>query len=193
MKRMRAKYKDDLELARRMSRGDEDEFNTFYAHYADLVFGFIVHLFKGPRTDAEEILQDTFLTAIRMLPSYRGQGRLSSWLNGIARHKVADFWRRKGLEDSPLIASPTDLEELIDSGPLPEEVLNRSTLRLRLIEALAELPDEYRLALIARYANDDPVEDIARQLGRSYKAAESLLSRAKAALRAVLRGREEDF
>jgi RNA polymerase sigma-70 factor (ECF subfamily) len=190
---MSTEYEDDLELAGRVSRGDEDAFNTFYAHHADLVFGFIVHLLKGKRTDAEEIWQDTFLAAIRRLPSYQGQGRLLSWLYGIARHKVSDFWRRNGMENSALIGSPRDPRELMDSGPLPDEVLNRSALRVRLIEALAELPGDYRLALIARYAEERSVEDIARQLGRSYKAVESLLSRAKAALRAVLSCRMEDL
>ena len=193
-KRMGAEYEDDLDLARRVSRGDTDAFNKFYAHHADLVFGFIFHQLNGARTDAEEIWQDTFVAAIRMLPSYQGQGRLLSWLCGIARHKVADYWRRRNVTGgSALTALPADLRELMDSGPLPDEVLNRSALRVRLIEALAELPDDYRFALLARYAEECSVEDVARQLGRSYKAAESLLSRAKAALRAVLRGQKEDF
>jgi RNA polymerase sigma-70 factor (ECF subfamily) len=191
---MSAEYKDDLELARRVWRGDEDAFSEFYAHHADLVFGYIVHQLNGVRTDAEEIWQDTFVAAIRMLPSYQGQARLLSWLCGIARHKVADHWRRHNeTGGSTLAAPPADLRQLMDSGPLPDEVLNRSALRARLIEALAELPDDYRSALLARYAEECSVEEVARRLGRSYKATESLLSRAKAALREVLSGRTEDF
>jgi RNA polymerase sigma-70 factor, ECF subfamily len=187
---MGAEYKDDLELAKRVSRGDEDAFNQFYAQNADLIFGFIVHLVRGARTDAEEIWQDTFMAAIRRLPSYRGQGRLASWLCGIARHKVADYRRRNGTAGPAPTAFPG---ELMDDGPRPDEMLSRSALRVRLIEALAELPGDYRLALLARYADERSIEDIARQMGRSYKAAESLLSRAKAALREVLGGRREDL
>lgn len=191
---MRAEHENDLDLARRASRGDVEAFNEFYAQHADLVFGFIVHMLNGARMDAEEILQDTFAAAIHRLPSYRGDSRLSSWLCGIARHKVADHWRRrKGTGDPALTTSPAELGELMDAGPLPDEALNRSALRVRLIEAMAELPDDYRCALLSRYAEGCSVEDVARQLGRSYKAAESLLSRAKAALRTILSGRREDF
>jgi RNA polymerase sigma-70 factor (ECF subfamily) len=191
---MGAEYEDDLKLASRVSRGDAEAFNSFYSRHADLVFGFILHQLNGTRTDAEEIWQDTFVTAIQMLPSYQGQSRLLSWLCGIARHKVMDYWRRrKGTGGPALSVSPEDLLELVDSGPLPDDLLIRSAMRVRVIEALAELPDDYRSALLARYADGHSVEEVARLLGRSYKAAESVLSRAKAALRAVLSGRTEEY
>jgi RNA polymerase sigma-70 factor (ECF subfamily) len=193
-KRMGAEYEDDLKLASRVSRGDAEAFNRFYSRHADLVFGFILHQLNGQRTDAEEIWQDTFVTAIQRLPSYRGQSRLLSWLCGIARHKVMDHWRRrKGTGGPALSASAEDLLELADGGPLPDDLLIRSAIRVRVIEALAELPDDYRSALLARYADGHSVEDVARLLGRSTKAAESVLSRAKAALRAALSGRTEDY
>jgi RNA polymerase sigma-70 factor (ECF subfamily) len=190
---MDAEYADNLKLAARVSRGDADALNEFYARYADLVFAFILHRLAGARADAEEIWQDTFVTAIRVLPSYQARSRLFSWLCGIARHKVADYWRRRnGTDGSVLTVSPECLLELMDSGPLPDEVLNQSALRVRVIEALAELPDDYRSALLARYAEESSVQEVARLLGRSYKAAESLLSRAKVALRSALTGRTEE-
>jgi len=192
--RMRAEYKDDMKLAARVSRGDAVAFNEFYARHADLVFGFIFHQLNGARTDAEEIWQETFLAAIQRLPSYRGQSRLFGWLCGIARHKIGDFRRhRNGTGDTAMTASPADPRELLDSSPLPDELLDRSALRVQIIEALGELPDDYRSALVARYADGYSVEEVARLLGRSYKAAESLLSRAKAALRSALAGRTEEF
>ena len=187
-------YKEDLQLVGHMLRGDAKAFNQFYIQNVDLLFGFIIHLVRGVRADAEEILQDTFVAAIHMLPSYQGQSRLLSWLCGIARHKVGDYWRRRNVIDGMLLTeSPVDLRELIDDGPLPDDVLNQSALRARIVEALAELPNDYRRALLARYAEERSVMEISRELGRSYKATESLLSRAKAALRAVLSGRQEDF
>ena len=61
--------------------------------------------------------------------------------------------------------------------------LQQGVARARMVEALAELPAEWREALIARYVEEQPVEEIARRLGRSYKATESLLSRARAKMR----------
>ena len=191
---MRDDYENDRELAGRVARGDADAFGKFYKDHADLVFGFIFNLLNGDRTAAEEIWQEAFMAAIRTLPSYRGESRLLSWLCGIARHKVADYLRRRTGPGGPVLSvSPDRLRELMDSGPLPDEALNRSEARARLIEALAELPDDYRIVLLARHAEGCSVEEIARRMGRTYKAVESLLSRAKAALRTVLSGRTEEF
>jgi RNA polymerase sigma factor (sigma-70 family) len=141
---MRPDYKDDLNLATRVVHGDAGAFDDFYARYADLVFAFIYHLLNGARADAEDIWQDTFIVAVRALSGYRGQSLLSSWLCGIARHKVADFQRRKGGTSgviSPL--PPKQLLELMDGGLLPDEILQQGITRARIVEALAGQPDRF--------------------------------------------------
>lgn len=184
---MDADYKDDLELATRVAQGDAKAFDEFYARHAGLVFAFIYHQLKGARSDAEEVWQDTFLTAIRALPTYRGQSRLSSWLCSIARHKVADRWRKLRRPTQTLsVLPPENLVELMDGGPLPDEVLSQRAICARVIEVLAELPADYREALVSRYVDGCPVEEVARRLSRSYKVTESLLSRARAAMREML-------
>ncbi len=180
-------HKDDVELAARVARGDPHAFDEFYARHADLVFGFVFHLLEGARADAEEVWQDTFLTALRALPRYEGRSRLGSWLCSIARHKVADRWRQLKQPARALSAmAPETLVELMDAGPLPDQMLNQSATCARVSEALAGLPPEYREALVARYAEGEPVEEVSRRLHRSYKATESLLSRARVALREAL-------
>jgi RNA polymerase sigma factor (sigma-70 family) len=180
-------YQDDMDLAAQVARGEANAFDEFYAQHADLVFGFIFHQLNGARSDAEEVWQDTFLTALRALPSYQGRSRLGSWLCSIARHKAADRLRQLRQPSNALSAtSPAHLLELMDRGPLPDEVLNQSATCARVSEALAELPAEYREALVVRYADGESVEQISRRLGRTYKATESLLSRARAALREAL-------
>ena len=190
---MVSNHKDDVDLAVRVARGDADAFDDFYAHHANLVFAFIYHLLNGAREDAEEIWQDTLLAAVRALPGYRGQSRLSSWLCGIARRKVADFYRRQGGAAGPVSSVPPErLLDLMDSGPLPDAVLQESVARARMVEALAGLSPDYRDALVARYVDGQPVEGVARRLGRSYKATESLLSRGRAALRELLRSNPQE-
>jgi len=180
-------HKADADLAERVAQGQADSFDEFYARHADLVFAFICHLMSGARADAEEIWQDTFVAALRGLPGYRGRSSLASWLCGIARRKVADFYRRHGAAAKTVSSEPPErLLELMDSGPLPDAVLQQGAVRARMVEALASLPPDYRDALVARYVDAQPVEAIARSLGRSYKATESLLSRGRAALRHLL-------
>lgn len=186
---METGYKDDLELASRVVRGDAAAFDEFYSRHADLVFTFIRHLLNGAREDAEEVWQDTFVSALRALPGYRGQSRLSSWLCSIARNKVSDFCRRKGGCGGPVsLLPPEQLLTLMDGGTLADDVLRQSTLRAQIVESLAGLPADYRDALMARYVEGRSVEEIARRQGRSYKATESIMSRSRAALRDQLKG-----
>lgn len=178
---------DDLRLARRVAQGENAAFEEFYARHADLVFAFVLHRLHGSRPDAEEIWQDTLVAALRALPTFRGDCRLSSWLLGIARRKIADRWRRSGhLGRTEVPLPPEDLLAIMDSAEHPAAQLDGASVRARVVESLARLPSDYRDALTARYADGDPVECIAHRLGRTYKATESLLSRAKAALRDAL-------
>jgi RNA polymerase sigma-70 factor, ECF subfamily len=191
---MGSDYQDDLNLAARVAHGDASAFNDFYARYADLIFAFINHLLVGARADAEEIWQDTFIAALRALPGYRGQSRLSSWLCSIARRKVADFHRHQGRISGAMTSlAPEQLLDLMDSQPLPDEVLQQNVTRARIVEALAGLSADYREALMARYLDGRSVEEIARRLGRSYKATESLLSRGRSTLRELLKGIPPDL
>jgi RNA polymerase sigma-70 factor (ECF subfamily) len=179
---------DDLTLARQVTDGDETALAAFYARYADPLFAFIYHHLDESRPDAEDIWQDTLLAAIRALPTYRGRSRLFTWLCGIARHKIADHLRRQGRSVAEVFSDvpQAELAALIGAGALPEEVVARQATRVRVVEALATLRDDYRTALVARYADEQSVDEVARQLGRTYKATESLLSRARVAFQEAL-------
>lgn len=191
---MDAERAQDLDLARRVAAGDEAALRVLYARHADLLFAFITHRLDGARPDAEEVWQDTLLAAIEKLSTYRGQSRLFTWLCGIARHKIADHIRRRGRERGETFSAlpPDQLARLMDAGPLPEELLLRCDVRVRVIEALAALPEEYRAALVARYADGQSVTEVAQRLGRTYKATESLLSRARGAFRAAFSAASEE-
>jgi RNA polymerase sigma-70 factor (ECF subfamily) len=174
---------DDLTLAWRAAGGDEKALAVLYDRYADLLFALIYHHLPDSRQDAEEVWQDTWLAAIRSLESYRGSSRFFTWLVGIARHKIADHFRRRGFSEPELFSNIPEsrLAELIDSSPLPEEILLKRIVRRQVVEALAILSEDQRWALMAHYIDERSVEEVADLLGKSYKAAESLLSRARKA------------
>lgn len=183
---------EDLALARRVAGGDESALKTLYECHADPLFAFICHALDGARPEAEEIWQDTLEAGIRTLPSYRGQSRLFSWLCSIARHKLADHWRRQNRSRQRLyVMPPEDLARLLDEGPLPDEILGRQATRQRVVEALSQLPLDYRTALVARYADGRSVEETAQLLEKTYKATESVLSRAREAFRQALAAKSE--
>ena len=181
-------YAEDLVLAKRVAAGDEAALAVFYERYAGLLYAFIYHRLGRSRPDAEDVWQETLLAALHALPTYRGECRLFTWLCGIARHKIADHFRRQGRTMTDVFSdlSEVQLSALISGAPLPEEVVMRQATRVRVIEALALLNEDCRAALIARYADERSVREVARMLGRTYKATESLLSRARVAFREAL-------
>jgi RNA polymerase sigma-70 factor (ECF subfamily) len=185
---MDIELEEDWDLVRRIAAGEQAALAAFYERYADPLFAFIYHHLDRCRADAEDVWQETLLAAIRSASSYGGRSRLFTWLCAIARHKIADPLRRQGRA----VAQPfADLPEsrlslLVALEPLPQELVENQAVRVRVVEALGLLNDEYRATLVARYVEGRPVDQVACSLGRSYKATESLLSRARAAMRQAL-------
>ena len=178
---------EELALAKRVAAGDEQALTALYERYADPLFAFIYHHLEGARPEAEEVWQDTLAAAVRSMARYRGESGFFSWLCGIARHKVGDYFRRRNRTTQNLIlVPPADLARLMDQGPLPDELVNERATCVRVVEALGRVPSAYRTALSARYAEGRSVEEVAQLLDRNYKATESLLSRAREAFRAAL-------
>jgi len=182
---MERERRDDLALARRALAGDERVLERLYAQHADALFAFIVHEMGGDRQDAEDVWQETWLAAIRSLAAFRGDSRLFSWMCAIARRKIADRWRaRQASRDT----GSDRLEDCADGRTQPDAALLARERNLRVLEALGSLSGEYREALLARYVREESVGEVAKSLGRSYKATESLLARARSALKVALRG-----
>ncbi|MGY1619212.1 RNA polymerase sigma factor [Geodermatophilus sp. SYSU D00691] len=85
---------DDAEVARRFAAGDEQALAWAYERWAGQVHGMAVRAF-GPGPDAEDVTQQTFVSAWTGRAGYRAdRGPLPAWLVGICRHKIADTWER---------------------------------------------------------------------------------------------------
>ncbi len=186
---------DDRALVRRAAAGDGAALNGLYERHADMLFAFAVHLARGSRPEAEDIWQETWLAAVRSLPDYdAGRSGFFAWLCGIARHKAADSRRRAARRPAESLSGlPDDRSpDLADGGPSPEQVWESKTVQTAVLETLSGLPAPYRRALVARYAEGMSVEETAEREGRSYKAAESLLERARRAFRRDMKKRMGD-
>jgi RNA polymerase sigma-70 factor (ECF subfamily) len=130
-----------------------------------------------PRLEfVDDLVQDVFLTAWRSLPQYRGQSPLKSWLLGIARHKVEDHYRDR-LRD---LALPDDASETIpEPGPGADSVLDQARSAAATAAILNALPEPYRVVLLWRYWEQRSAEEMATLTGKTPKAIERLLSRAR--------------
>ena len=129
---------------------------------------------------AEDLAAETFLAAVATTRQPDAPEITVAWLVGVARHKLADHWRRSVREErsQAVAAQPDDaLEDPWDDW-LDTEAAHA---------ALRCLPPHQRAALTLRYLDGLPVAEVAEHLGRSVHATETLLVRSRAALRRVYR------
>jgi RNA polymerase sigma-70 factor, ECF subfamily len=174
---------DEHGLARALRRGEEAALATFCARYLDSVYAFVYYRVGGDRQAAEDIAQETFLAAFEALERYDGRATLSTWLCGIARHKVGDHYRRRQRLEQARLA----LERLPDLAAEPTDRLERDELRQRILTTLRDLPPHYQRVLTLKYVDRLSGRQLADHLGASEEAAESLLARARAAFRRAYR------
>ena len=154
----------------------------FVARYSDSVYGYI-HARLAPRHDlVEDLVQEVFLSAWENLSRYRGAGPLEAWVMGIARHKVEDYYRQR-LRAPESIDDPDHVPIVPTATPQIHEFLEQAQLRKRTWEVLENLPEQYRVALIWRYWDKASAREMAQKTGKTEKAIERLLARARAEFR----------
>jgi RNA polymerase sigma-70 factor, ECF subfamily len=132
----------------------------------------------GSAALAEDLTAETFMAAVTAVKQ-RGMPEVTvAWLVGVARHKLVDHWRRTAREQRGVAAAGNAAEPVDDpwEGWLDAEAA---------FSALARLPGPQRAALTLRYLDGLPVAEVGEHLGRSLRATETLLVRARAALRRV--------
>lgn len=172
-----------------MMRGDERAFNEFFdSHYPGL-YRFALSRLDRNADAAEEVSQAAICKAITKLATYRGEAALFTWLCTFCRHEIS-AWCRKNrvgaqrldlVEDVPEVRAA--LESLGAQFGGPEQRFDRMEIARLVQVTLDSLPRHYGNALEWKYLEDRPVQEIAERLGLGYKAAESLLTRARGAFR----------
>jgi len=134
---------------------------------------------------AEELTAESFLAAVHAARQPGTPAPSVPWLIGVARHKLADHWRRVAREQRgrQLLATEPDWEPAEDPW---ETVVDR----IRAREVLGRLGAHHRAALTLRYLDGLPVPEVAAHLDRTVHATEALLVRARAAFRRCYEGEE---
>lgn len=179
----------DLDLARRLRNGDEPAFEAFFAEFFPRLYRFARVRLGGDDDAAEEVAQVTLIKALAKLGTYRGEAALFTWLCTFCRHEIAGWFERNG-KDSRLVRADDSAETRVVFEAIaalsrddPEQEYERRELSRLVHMTLDHLPQHYGDALAWKYLEDIDVDEIARRLGVGYKAAESLLTRARQAFR----------
>jgi RNA polymerase sigma-70 factor (ECF subfamily) len=151
--------------------GDRGAFGRLYQRYARMVHGIL--LARVPSKDAEDLVQDVFLLAMRRLATLRDEAAFGSWLASIARRRATDYYRRGEPEPAEL---PGDL-----SVSDPPEAEARAAL-----EAIRALPEAYRETLILRLVEGMTGPEIAARTGLTPESVRVNLHRGMKRLREKL-------
>jgi RNA polymerase sigma-70 factor, ECF subfamily len=164
---------EERELVIRLRAGDESAFETFAGHYIAGLYRFALRRLDHDRELTRDIVQSTVCKVIEKLDGFRGEAPLFTWMCACCRNEIAAHFRRTGRR-------PKEVELTGDFARDETEGADASEL---VHAALDRLPPTYARALEWRYLDGLEVADVAQRLGLTYKAAESLLSRARSAFR----------
>jgi len=169
---------EDQRLVAAIQRKDRKATAEFVSRHADAIYRY-VYARLAPRTDrVNDLVQEVFLAAWENLSAYRGTSSLQPWLMGIARHKIEDYYRARLREPEPLEA----IEQRPNFGIISPDLdafLDSERLQKKTWQVLVKLPEKYRLALLWRYWDKRSAREIATRTGKTEKAIERLLARAR--------------
>lgn len=155
----------------------------FVSRYADPIYGYVSQRL-APRADlVEDLVQEVFLVALQKLDTFAGKSSVLGWLLGIARHKVEDLYRARLREPESFSAVEDGLNSDPVTQPEFDELIDRARVQEKTQRILALLPEVYGLALLWRYWEEHSTKEMAAQTGRTEKAMERLLARARAHFR----------
>ena len=165
--------------------------------FADRVYQYAYYRLNADRSEAQDVVQEVFLRAIKNIHSFDGpENGFLPWLRGIARHVLARcFSEKKRCVCYPSQGCPSDspaanstmpfIREVADDQPAAPAILISREDILRVGVALATLPPEWERVLRLKYYDGKSVADIAATVEASSKAVESLLHRAREGFRAA--------
>ena len=179
---------DDLRLMRLVSEGDTGAFEELVEKHQALVAGTIGRML-GSNSDVEDIAQQVFIRVWKSARRYVPRAKFTTWLLKITRNLVFNELRRtKRRAQVPLQSEPgTDDPPLKDEMNLaPDASLLEVELRRTIEEAILQLPETQRMALVLRRYEQLSYEEIADVLELSVPAVKSVLFRARTELRTRL-------
>jgi RNA polymerase sigma-70 factor (ECF subfamily) len=168
---------EDDGLVRAAAAGDRTAFGELYVRYARLVHGIL--LARVPPEEADDLVQDVFLSAMRQLRGLRTVAAFRGWLAAIARNRAMDYFRRA----RPQVPLEENMQH---ESPAQDNALDA----LEVLDLIRQLPEAYRETMILRLVEGMTGPEIARQTGLTADSVRVNLCRGMKMLRGLLGGVE---
>ncbi len=175
----------DEELVHRAQNGDPAAFDEIVERHKDAVFRAALAALRN-REDAEDVTQETFITAFRKLHTFRGESQVRTWLSRIAWNRSMDHRRRGRLRRFLRLDAP-DAPEIATAQADPERVTLAGSVHDRVRREIERLPLNLRDTILLASTGDMDYASIARTLGVREGTIKSRVFEARALLRSALK------
>lgn len=179
--------KSDLDLVKEIRQGNQDSFEELLSRYNNKVYSLATRLTRNPE-DAEEVLQDVFVTVHRKLASFEGKSSFSSWLYRVTANAAFMKLRKRRQHQSVSLEDLLQQPQLISALHTSENTYVdaqsiRNEMLVALENAISKLPDEYRPVFILRDVDGLTSKEVGKILDLTVPAVKSRLHRSRLMLR----------
>jgi RNA polymerase sigma-70 factor (ECF subfamily) len=172
-------------LVDRCRRGELGAFEEIYRAHAGKLYGLLLRM-VGNAADAEDLLQDVFLSAHRKLDGFRGDSALGTWLYRLATNHCLDYLRSRAARTGQLTDGLDEEPGLADAGS--RALAERTVAKMDLERAVAQLPEGCRAAFLLHDVQGLEHREVAEALGIAEGTSKSQVHKARLRLRARLSG-----
>lgn len=185
----------DTELVARAKAGELDAFEALTNRYEQRVYSLALRMLRQEQ-DAEDVTQQTFLSALENLDGFRGDAAFATWLLRIATHAALKVIRKRNGLDTVSLEEATEEADGYDTIPhpeyiadwrqSPEQLVHKNETQRLLDDVLARLDEKHRLVFLLRDVEGLSVKETAAALGLSEANTKVRLLRARLQLREQL-------
>jgi RNA polymerase sigma-70 factor (ECF subfamily) len=193
------KYKDnyisdpDNELMKRVGSGELAAFKRLVEKYQRIITG-TIYRYTGNHHEVEDLAQEIFFKVYKAAKRYTPQAKFSTWLYKVVVNHCLNYQRRQrrdalitSVDNSYSANNKSSLQLAEAQNKQPEKLLQQQEIQAAIKRAISELPDRQRMALILYRFEGLSYKEIAKALGCSLSAVESLLFRAMTKLKEKLK------
>ena len=187
--------RSDEELVARATAGDLESFNQLVRRWERPIFA-LAYRTLGREEDARDVVQDAFLRAYRGLPRFKGEAKFSSWLYRITLNLCRDWIRRE--RRAPIVQTPAGVDpnafadEQVSPSLSVEELVGRHQLSEAVAQAMAELPEDQRTAILMKEYHGLTFQEIADTLQCPLSTVKTRLYQGLSVLRRRLERRQAE-
>lgn len=154
---------DDAQLVARSLKQDQEAFGQLIDRHASSIVN-LAYRMVGNRAEAEDLAQETFLSAFKSLATFRADAKFSTWLYRIATNKCKD-WLRVKRPGEQLHDVDEALDTHVAEDRTPERLLSQQQVALELEQAIQRLPPLYREAFVLKHVEGLSYEEMQAILG----------------------------